>query len=128
MPAPPGTVIYPRLQGRATPGRTVYGHGSRRYLAGSAVAAPHAVNALHYGSLLRRFAGLALRHPRLLPPLIAAAWRFRRRGWYRTPPFLPLPPRDYVEWRLHTAYGSGDALPTVRELERYLRWTSRMRP
>lgn len=81
---------------------------------------------MHYGRLLRRIAGLALRRPGLLPPLLGAAWRFRRRGWYRTPPFLPLPPRAYVEWRLHTAYGSEDAVPPAADLARYLRWTRRM--
>ena len=25
--------------------------------------------------------------------------------WYRHVPFLPLPPADYLRWRLHTAYG-----------------------
>ena len=30
-------------------------------------------------------------------------------GWYRRAPFLPLPPRDYVAWRLHTAYGGHHA-------------------
>jgi hypothetical protein len=27
------------------------------------------------------------------------------RDWYSRPPFLPLPPRDYLDWRLKTAYG-----------------------
>jgi hypothetical protein len=25
--------------------------------------------------------------------------------WYRRPPFIPVPPPAYVEWRLKTAYG-----------------------
>ncbi|HSJ06726.1 MAG TPA: hypothetical protein VK936_08490 [Longimicrobiales bacterium] len=82
---------------------------------------------MNYGSILRRLAGLALRHPGLLAPLVAAGWRFRARGWYRHAPFLPLPPADYVAWRLHTAYGREDVVPPARELERYLRWSARMR-
>jgi hypothetical protein len=82
---------------------------------------------LHYGQLLRRFAGLALRQPRLALPMLGAAWRFRRRGWYRTPPFLPVPPREYIAWRLYTAYGSEDAVPPAADFERYLRWAARMR-
>ena len=42
----------------------------------------------------------------------AIAWallRFYKRAipedWYRQFPFLPIPPRDYIRWRLHTAYG-----------------------
>ncbi|HLH32391.1 MAG TPA: hypothetical protein VKY31_14395 [Terriglobia bacterium] len=26
--------------------------------------------------------------------------------WYRKTPFLPVPPRSYVQWRLRTAYGA----------------------
>jgi hypothetical protein len=76
--------------------------------------------------MLRRLAGLALRNPRLAVPLLSAAWRFRSRGWYRRAPFLPLPPADYIAWRLHTAYGAEDAMPTAAELERYLRWSARL--
>ena len=70
-------------------------------------------------------AGRAVRRPRLLAALLRAAWRFRARGWWRRPPFLPLPPRAYVEWRMHTAYGDGDRGPTMDELARYVRWANR---
>ncbi|MEM7415017.1 MAG: hypothetical protein AAF389_05925 [Gemmatimonadota bacterium] len=72
-------------------------------------------------------AGLALRRPRLIPYLLSAAWAFRARDWYRRPPFLPIPPRSYVRWRLDTAYGDPDAVPPLDELERYVVWTARMR-
>jgi hypothetical protein len=81
---------------------------------------------VHYGRLIRRLAGLALRRPRLALPLFAAAWRFRSRHWYRRPPFLPVPPHDYLEWRLHTAFGDEDAVPSERELAQYVEWSSRM--
>lgn len=71
-------------------------------------------------------AARALGRPRLLVALFAAAWRFRRRGWWVRPPFLPLPTRAYLEWRLHTAYGDSGARPDVAELERYLRWANRL--
>jgi hypothetical protein len=82
---------------------------------------------LRYSQLLRQLAGLAMRHPTLVPLLLGAAWRFRAKDWYRRAPFLPLPPAAYVEWRLHTAYGDGGAGPQPGELARYLRWTARMR-
>ena len=81
------------------------------------------------GKDVRRFvrlAGLALRRPRLYAPMLRAAWRFRARGWYRRPPFLPLPPREYMAWRLDTAYADPHADPPPRDLERYLRWTESM--
>ncbi|HSJ13634.1 MAG TPA: hypothetical protein VK939_04410 [Longimicrobiales bacterium] len=78
---------------------------------------------MRYGTILLRFATLALRHPGLLPAMTTAAWRFRATGWWRRPPFLPLPPRRYLEWRLYTAFGTTDALPTARQLRSYLRWT-----
>ena len=70
---------------------------------------------------------MAIRRPRMIPYLIRAAWAFRARGWYRRPPFLPLPPRSYLRWRLETAYGDPDAEPPVDEFERYLVWSARMR-
>jgi hypothetical protein len=77
---------------------------------------------LHYSRLLRHVAGLCMRRPRLIAPLVRAGWRCRRRDWYRRAPFMPLPPREYLAWRLDTAYGAADALPPRHELARYLRW------
>jgi hypothetical protein len=70
--------------------------------------------------------GRALHRPGLLASMARAAWRFRARGWWRRPPFLPVPPRDYVEWRLHTAYGDDGREPTAAELHGFLRWANRM--
>lgn len=75
---------------------------------------------------LAGIAGRALGRPRLLASLLRAAWRFRARGWWRRPPFLPLPPREYLDWRMHTAYGDGDRDPSVDELSRYVRWANRL--
>lgn len=75
---------------------------------------------------MKGLARRALLRPRLWPLLLRAAWRFRRRDWYRRPPFLPLPPAKYLDWRLHTAYGDDGAEPALEELERYLRWAERM--
>lgn len=57
--------------------------------------------------------------------LARVAWRFRRRGWYRRFPFLPLPSREYVRWRMHTAYGRDEAVPPVDDVVRYARWATR---
>ena len=66
-----------------------------------------------------------LREPTLAVDLLRVAWRFRARGWYRRFPFLPLPSRPYVRWRMHTAYGDYDAIPPVEDVIRYARWVGR---
>jgi hypothetical protein len=79
-------------------------------------------------SLLRlalALGGRSLRHPTLAADLVRVSWRFRNRYWYRRPPFLPVPDRDYVRWRMDTAYGSPDAIPPVHDAERYVRWAAR---
>ena len=49
-------------------------------------------------------------NPRTGYALMAMAWRFRRRHWWRVPPFLPIPPASYMQWRMHTAYGDHHAV------------------
>ena len=67
----------------------------------------------------------AVRRPRLAADLLRVAWRFRARGWFRRFPFLPVPAREYVRWRMHTAYGDYDAVPPAEDVERYARWAAR---
>jgi hypothetical protein len=74
---------------------------------------------------LRLATTLALRaavRPPLAADLLRVAWRFRERGWWRRPPFLPLPAREYVRWRMYTAYGDYDAVPPADDVIRYARW------
>jgi hypothetical protein len=76
----------------------------------------------------RLVATLALRaavRPALARDLLRVAWRFRARGWYRRFPFLPVPSKPYVRWRMHTAYGDYDAVPPVDDIVRYARWAGR---
>src|SRR5262245_48711507 len=72
-----------------------------------------------------RMLSRALTRPRLLLLLLAVGWRFRRRAWYRRWPFLPLPPEDYIAWRLHTAFGDEASMPNADQAEVYLRWAHR---
>ncbi|MGH6691286.1 MAG: hypothetical protein ACREF4_11500 [Gammaproteobacteria bacterium] len=64
----------------------------------------------------------ALLRPRLAVDLLRLAWSFRARDWYRRPPFLPLPPRDYMRWRMFTAYGDAQAIPPVDDVANFARW------
>ena len=75
--------------------------------------------------LVLALAARAAVRPALAADLLRVAWRFRARGWYRRFPFLPLPPRDYVRWRMYTAYGDEDAVPPARDVIRYARWATR---
>jgi hypothetical protein len=60
--------------------------------------------------------------PALAADLLRVSWRFRAREWWRHAPFLPLPDREYVRWRMHTAYGDHDAVPPAEDVIRYARW------
>ncbi len=63
-----------------------------------------------------------LRSPTTAVALLRVAWRFRRNGWWRRPPFLPLPSMRYVRWRMHTAYGDDAFVPPAEDVVRYARW------
>jgi hypothetical protein len=70
---------------------------------------------------------LALRsvaHPKLAVNLLRVGWRFRARDWQRRAPFLPLPDTTYLRWRMYTAFGDFDAVPTADEVERYVHWAA----
>lgn len=76
-------------------------------------------------ALTLRLALRSLREPTLGLALLRVAWRFRRRGWWRRFPFLPLPSVPCVQWRMHTAYGDHDAIPPADDVARYARWAVR---
>jgi hypothetical protein len=65
-----------------------------------------------------------IRRPPLALDLARVSWRFRARGWYRRFPFLPLPDSTYLRWRMYTAYGDYDAVPSATDVERYARWAT----
>jgi len=46
-----------------------------------------------------------LRHIEILWALTCFYFRLIPTDWYRKPPFVPIPPRTYIRWRLRTAYG-----------------------
>lgn len=67
--------------------------------------------------------GLAIgRRPALWPVAIAQLRRLAAPGWWRRPPFLPLPPRDYLRFRALTMYGSADRAPGAADVVSYLTW------
>lgn len=66
--------------------------------------------------------GRAVINPLLAVDLLRTAWAFRRRQWWRQPPFLPVPDRDYLRWRMYTAYGDDAAVPPARDVVGFARW------
>ena len=67
-------------------------------------------------------AGRAILRPRLALDLVRTAWAFRRRGWWKRLPFLPLPDREYLRWRMYTAYADESAVPPAEDVVRFARW------
>ena len=43
-------------------------------------------------------------------------------GWWRRPPFLPVPDRDYLRFRMATAYGDPSSPPEAADVVTYLHW------
>lgn len=76
-------------------------------------------------ALALRLLPRALVSPTLAIALFKVFWRFRRVRWWARAPFLPIPARDYVRWRMYTAYGDHDAVPPVEDVVRYARWAAR---
>ena len=63
------------------------------------------------------------RHPHLWGTALRQARLLARPGWWRRPPFLPVPDPDYLRFRLLTAYGGdGTAVPEPADLVAYLTW------
>jgi hypothetical protein len=69
-------------------------------------------------------------HPSLWWTGLAAVGRLARTGWWRRPPFLPLPGRSYWHFRLVTAFGGTgtEAAMSGRDVVAYLQWCRRAGP
>jgi hypothetical protein len=52
------------------------------------------------------------------------ARRLARPTWWRRPPYLPLPDRDYLRFRFETQYG--ETAPDPRDVVAYLEWCRSM--
>lgn len=73
-------------------------------------------------TLVLRLALRGMLSPRLGVDLLRAGWAFRRRDWWRQAPFLPLPDRAYLRWRMDTAYGDPGAIPPPGDVISFVRW------
>jgi hypothetical protein len=69
--------------------------------------------------------GLAIaRRPQLWPTALRTAARTTRPRWWRRPPFLPVPDRAYLRFRMETQYGtpSEPVKPDAEDVVSYLEW------
>ena len=62
------------------------------------------------------------RHPRLWPVAVRQWWRMTPTGWWRRAPFLPLPSRAYLRFRMLTQYGDSEAHASAADVVNYLTW------
>jgi hypothetical protein len=75
---------------------------------------------------------VVLAHPSLWSTALRQAVRLTPADWWRRPPFLPLPDRAYLRFRLETQYGTpaspdgaspdGSAPVDADDVLTYLRW------
>jgi hypothetical protein len=80
------------------------------------------VGAVSASWFLRALLAVA-RHPSLWATGVRQALVLAGPGWWRRPPFLPLPAPEYLRFRLETAYGGlGDRPIEPEDLVAYLRW------
>ncbi|MFZ0059846.1 MAG: hypothetical protein ACLQAN_04690 [Acidimicrobiales bacterium] len=68
-----------------------------------------------------------VRRPRLVPSAVRLGLGLVPRRWWRRPPFLPLPDRRWIAFRMEVAYGDATAVPSREDLADYLAWTRQMR-
>jgi hypothetical protein len=63
-----------------------------------------------------------VRHPSLWWTGLVQVRRLAPRGWWRRPPFLPVPDKAYLRFRLQTMYGDAEHPPEPADVLTYLRW------
>jgi hypothetical protein len=66
--------------------------------------------------------GALLRRPSLWPTAAGQLRRMTPPRWWRRRPFLPVPDREYLRFRLHTMYGDERVVPEPDDVLAYLQW------
>ena len=75
-----------------------------------------------------RAAAALVRRPHLWAPALRQARALVPVGWWRRRPFLPVPDRAWLRFRMTTAYGDAGAPLDVEDLLTWLAWTDTVRP
>ena len=71
--------------------------------------------------------GAVAARPTLWPVALRQALRLAGAGWWRRPPFVPVPPTAYRRFRLQTQYGDPRHPVDSADIVRYLDWCRRWR-
>ena len=69
--------------------------------------------------------GAVARRPRLWPVALRQWRRTTPSGWWRRRPFLPVPSRAYLDFRMVTQYGDAMHAMTPDDVLNYLAWCAR---
>ena len=69
----------------------------------------------------RAVAAVAVR-PWLWATALAQIGALAPRGWWRRRPFLPVPDREYMRFRMQTQYGDPEHEPEPSDVVTYLEW------
>ena len=71
---------------------------------------------------MMRVAAALLQHPSLWPSALRQAMLLVPARWWTRRPFLPLPSKEYLEFRVVTQYGDTSHRPEPQDVLDYLRW------
>lgn len=63
------------------------------------------------------------KRPRLWPAGVRAYVTHVPPGWYRRAPFVPVPDRAWIRFRLQTAYGDPQHAPEPDDVITWLEWS-----
>jgi hypothetical protein len=61
-------------------------------------------------------------HPRLWSTAVGQGWRLVPNRWWTRAPYLPVPSRAYLQFRLVTQYGETSHRTEPDDVLNYLRW------
>lgn len=72
-----------------------------------------------------RIAAALIARPELWPTAFRQVQRLAAPGWWKRPPFLPVPADGYLRFRLATQYGDAQRRPEPSDVINYLAWCRR---
>lgn len=80
-------------------------------------------DSLEINQWLKSVLTAVLKHPALALPAIIQAKLLVPNNWIKKYPFLPLPDKKWIRFRMETAYGDPNYIPDHDEIAQFLGWT-----